>query len=91
MLNSLDWVMLISLVVVVACMIIIILKFIKYFDNKKKLMESQSVSGQDIKILEVLLADIKLKNKGHSLDENISLIYDDESVGFSMEWGDIIG
>ena len=30
-----------------------------------------------------------MKNKGHSLDENISFIYNDENVVFSMEWGSL--
>lgn len=91
MLNSLDWTMLISLAVAVACIITIINKFIKYYNNKKKIMIYQINNRQDIKILEAKLAEIKLKNKGNSLDENIRFIYNDESVVFSMEWGDIIG
>ena len=91
MLNGLDLMMLISLAVIAGCMVTIINKFIRYFNNKKKVMIYQENNRQDIKILEAKLTEIKLKNKGHSLDENISFIYNDESVGFSMEWGDIIG
>lgn len=76
--------MLISLIVVSACMLVIILKFVRYFNNKKKIMNYQKNNMQDIKILEMKLSEIKLKNNGHSLDENISFIYNDESVGFSM-------
>lgn len=90
MLNSLEWMMLISLAVVVVCVIIIISKFIRYFDNKKKMIIYQENSRQDIKILEAKLVDIKLKNKGHDLDENIRFISNDESIVFSMGWGDVI-
>ena len=82
--------MLISLAVVVVCVIIIISKFIRYFDNKKKMIIYQENSRQDIKILEAKLVDIKLKNKGHDLDENIRFISNDESIVFSMGWGDVI-
>lgn len=90
MLNSLEWMMLISLAVVVVCVIIIISKFIRYFDNKKKVIIYQENNRQDIKILEAKLTDIKLKNKGRDLDENIRCISKDESIVFSMGWGDVI-
>ncbi|MBP3476595.1 MAG: hypothetical protein J6K48_09785 [Lachnospiraceae bacterium] len=88
--NGLDWLLMFSLVMIVVCVLIVIFKFVRYFDNAKKVANDKKNSMQDIKILEVKLADIKLKNKGHSLDENIKFIYNDESISFSMGWEDIL-
>ena len=44
---------------------------------------------RNIGILEVKIPEIKLKNKGYSLDENIMFIYDDESVSFLMGLEDL--
>lgn len=91
MLNGMELMILISSVVVAFCVITIISKFVRYFDNQKKNINYQKNNSQDIKILEMKLTEIKLKNTGNSLDENIRFIYNDESVSFSMGWGDIIG
>lgn len=90
MLSSLDWVMVFSLVIVSICIFIIISKFIYYFKNSRQIISDQRNNNQNIEILEVKLQEMKLKNKGYSLDENIKLIYDDEDIAFSMEWGNII-
>lgn len=90
MLNSLNLMMVISLVIIAICLFIIILKFNNYFNSKKQIMNDQRNNIQNIEILEGKLAEVKLKNKGHSLDENIKFIYNDENVFFSMEWGNII-
>lgn len=76
--------------VVLFCVVIIIYKFIRYFDNKKKEIIYQENNRRDIKILEAKLRKIKLKNRGRDLDENIRFISNDESIVFSMEWGDVI-
>lgn len=91
MANALNWMTLVSLVVVLVCAKIIISKFIRYFDIKKKVIMNQENNSQDIRILEAKLSEIKLKNKGHDLNENIGYIFNDEGVFFSMEWGEIIG
>lgn len=90
MLNSLNLMMVISLVIIAICLFIIILKFNNYFNSKKQMMNDQRNNTQNIEILEGKLAEVKLKNKGNSLDENIKFIYNDENVFFSMEWGNII-
>ena len=51
------------------------------------MMSSQQDNMRNIGILEVKIPEIKLKNKGYSLDENI--IYDDESVSFLMGLEDL--
>lgn len=84
MLNSLDWVMLIPMAVLVVCMIIILYKFKRYL---KRVMIYQENNRQDIKILD----NIKLRNKGHDLDKNIKYISDDEDIEFSMGVRDMIG
>lgn len=89
MLNSLNVIMWISFIVVVFCVFLIFQKFIRYFANQKRALVDQKKNIRDIRILEVKLPEIKLKNKGESLDENIDLIYDDVSIGFAMNWGDI--
>ena len=89
MMNSLEAMMLLSSMVVVCCMIIICLKFIRYFQNKIRMMSSQQDNMRNIGILEVKIPEIKLKNKGYSLDENIMFIYDDESVSFLMGLEDL--
>ncbi|GEM_PF-3836582 len=86
--NGLYVIMGTSLLVVFFCIILIFQKFIGYFVNQKRAEVEEEKSAKDIKVLEIKLPELKLKNKGDSLDENIKFIYDDESVGFSMNWGD---
>ncbi len=91
MLNSLDFMMLISLAAIAVCMGIIVSKFIYYFNSKKQIMEDQRNNARNIEILEAKLQEMKLKNMGHSLDENIKLISNDGDIAFSVDWGNIIG
>lgn len=87
--NGLYWIIMLSLAVIVVYLFNVIFKFIRYFDNVKKATNDKKNDIQDIKILKVRLSDIKLKNNGYSLDENIKFIYNDESVCFSMGLEDI--
>lgn len=90
MLNSLNLIMGISLEIIFVCMCILLSKYRRYCDSSQKEAIYQKNFMRDIRILEEKLPEVRLKNEGHSLDENISAIREDESVGFTMCWEGII-